>query len=62
VGFQPYVKYFYGLLANFWRFDPFLEDLGPFFRLDLGGEVGKWLPTSGLYKLEALESMGEGSK
>jgi hypothetical protein len=26
------------------------------------GEVGRWLPTSGLYKPEALEAMGGGSE
>jgi hypothetical protein len=31
---------FNGLLARFGRFNPFLEDLGPFLRPDLGGKLG----------------------
>jgi hypothetical protein len=31
VGFTLYNKIFNGLLARFGRFNPFLEDLGPFF-------------------------------
>jgi hypothetical protein len=39
VGFIPYVKDFNGLLARFERFNPFLEDIGPFLRPDLGGKL-----------------------
>jgi len=40
VGFKLYDKIFNGLLARFGRFNPFLEDLGPFLRPDLGGKLG----------------------
>jgi len=40
VGFKLYYKDFNGLLARFGRFNPFLEDLAPFLRPDLGGKLG----------------------
>jgi hypothetical protein len=43
---------FNGFLSIFGRFNPFLEDLGPFLRPNIGGEVGSLFPTSCLYKIE----------
>jgi hypothetical protein len=57
MGLKLYCMIFMDLFSNFWRFNPFLEDLGPFFRPNLWGEVRILLPTSYLYKPEALEAM-----
>jgi hypothetical protein len=38
--FILYNRDFNGLLARFRRFNPFLEDLGPYLRPDLGGKLG----------------------
>jgi hypothetical protein len=35
---------FNGFLTSFGRFSPFLEDLGPFLRPDLGGKLGVCYP------------------
>jgi hypothetical protein len=40
VGFILCIMIFNGLLARFGRFDPFLEELGPFLKPDLGGKLG----------------------
>jgi hypothetical protein len=52
VGFTLYNKFFNGLLADIARFDPFLEDLGPFLRSDLRGNLGDG------YQLQAYINQG----
>jgi hypothetical protein len=58
VVFKTILYDFYGLLANFWRFLVIFGGSWALFEARSWGEVGRWLPTSGLYKPEALESMG----
>jgi hypothetical protein len=38
---------------------PLLGDIGPFFEARSWEEVGRWLPTSDLYKPGLLEAMGQ---
>jgi hypothetical protein len=52
--FILYNKYFNGLIAIFGRFNPFLEDLGPFLRPDLGRKLGDG------YELQAYDSWSHG--
>jgi hypothetical protein len=40
VGFVTILKDFNGFLTSFGRFSPFLEDLGPFLRPDIGEKLG----------------------
>jgi hypothetical protein len=44
VGFKLYIMIFNGFLSQFGRFSPFLEDLGPFLRPDLGEKLGGCYP------------------
>ena len=53
---------FWVLFSSFWRFWSFLGDIGHFLRPDLGGEVGRWLPTLDIYKPGLIEAKGEDSK
>jgi hypothetical protein len=40
VGFKLYIMIFSDFITSFGRFSPFLEDLGPFLRPNLGGKLG----------------------
>jgi hypothetical protein len=42
--FILYYMIFIDFLSNFERFWSFLEDLGPFFRPDIGGKLGVYYP------------------
>jgi hypothetical protein len=61
--FNFILKYFMVLFNIFGDFWPILGDIGPFlaniggFLANIGG-VGRWLPTSDLYKPGLLEAMG----
>jgi hypothetical protein len=43
-GLKPYYNIFMDFLARFGRFNQFFEDLGPFFRPNLGGKLGFFYP------------------
>jgi hypothetical protein len=60
VGFIHYYMIFNGLLARFGRFNPFLEDLGPFLRPYLGGSW-EFVAKFKLYKPEVIEAKVGGS-
>ena len=54
---------FNGFLTSFGRSNPFLEDLGPFLRLDLGGKLGICFQLQAYINqrfLETLERLIEG--
>jgi hypothetical protein len=59
-GFLNYIyKIFNGFLASFGRFWPFLEDLEPFLRPDLGGKLGVCCQLQAYINQRFLEALEE---
>jgi hypothetical protein len=59
VGFKLYIKVFVDFWSDIGRFCSFFEDLGPFFRPDLGEKLGGCYPLQAYINQRFLKPWGE---
>jgi hypothetical protein len=62
VGLLHYNNDFIGIIQQFLEILVIFEEYWSLFKTRSWGEVGRWLPTSDLYKLVLLEAMGGDSE